>query len=87
MTNSNHKRRTRSDKFPLTLHKTGLYCKKIKGSPPDQLPDSSTQTPPNDTDDQDVARLQREIRSMGHEFKLVQAEYGKNMLNLMVVIG
>lgn len=24
-------RKTRSDKFPLTLHKTGQYCKKIKG--------------------------------------------------------
>ena len=25
------KRKTRSDKFPLTLHSTGQYCKKIKG--------------------------------------------------------
>jgi integrase len=25
------KRKTRSDKFPLTLHLTGQYCKKIKG--------------------------------------------------------
>ena len=25
------KRKTRSDKFPLTLHKTGQLCKKIKG--------------------------------------------------------
>ena len=25
------KRKTRSDKFPLTLHRTGQYCKKIKG--------------------------------------------------------
>jgi hypothetical protein len=24
------KRKTRSDKFPLTLHPTGQYCKKIK---------------------------------------------------------
>ena len=32
MSNSNKKsRKTRSDKFPLTLHKTGQYCKKIKG--------------------------------------------------------
>jgi hypothetical protein len=27
----NPKRKTRSDKFPLTLHKTGQYCKKIRG--------------------------------------------------------
>ena len=25
------KRKTRSDKFPLTLHPSGQYCKKIKG--------------------------------------------------------
>ena len=24
-------RKNRSDKFPLTLHRTGQYCKKIKG--------------------------------------------------------
>jgi integrase len=28
---SKTKRKTRSDKFPLTLHSTGQYCKKIKG--------------------------------------------------------
>ena len=28
---SSKKRKTRSDKFPLTLHPTGQYCKKIKG--------------------------------------------------------
>jgi hypothetical protein len=26
------KRKTSSDKFPLTLHPTGQYCKKIKGN-------------------------------------------------------
>jgi hypothetical protein len=28
---SKTRRKTRSDKFPLTLHSTGKYCKKIKG--------------------------------------------------------
>jgi hypothetical protein len=28
---SKTKRKTRSGKFPLTLHSTGQYCKKIKG--------------------------------------------------------
>ncbi|MHC4499375.1 MAG: hypothetical protein ACYS21_09725, partial [Planctomycetota bacterium] len=28
---SKTKRKTRSDRFPLTLHSTGQYCKKIKG--------------------------------------------------------
>ncbi|MFC1635467.1 tyrosine-type recombinase/integrase [Planctomycetota bacterium] len=31
MAKSNSKRKTRSDKFPLTLHSTGQYCKKIRG--------------------------------------------------------
>jgi len=31
MAKSSSKRKTRSDKFPLTLHPTGQYCKKIKG--------------------------------------------------------
>ncbi|HSW64496.1 MAG TPA: hypothetical protein VLH56_14505, partial [Dissulfurispiraceae bacterium] len=31
MTELMSEKRTRSDKFPLTLHKTGQFCKKIKG--------------------------------------------------------
>ena len=31
MAKSNSKRKTRSYKFPLTLHPTGQFCKKIKG--------------------------------------------------------
>jgi len=31
MTNTRGKRKTRSDKSPLTLHPTGQYCKKIRG--------------------------------------------------------
>jgi integrase len=31
MAKSDTKRKTRSDKFPLTLHSTGQFCKKIKG--------------------------------------------------------
>ena len=31
MAKTDSKRKTRSDKFLLTLHKTGQYCKKIKG--------------------------------------------------------
>ena len=31
MVKSKSNRKTRSDKFPLTLHATGQYCKKIRG--------------------------------------------------------
>ena len=32
MAKTDSKRKTRSDKFPLTLHKTGQFCKKIRGT-------------------------------------------------------
>ena len=32
MAKSESERKTRSDKFPLTLHQTGQFCKKIKGT-------------------------------------------------------
>jgi integrase len=32
MAMANSEKRTRSDKFPLTLHRTGQYCKKIRGN-------------------------------------------------------
>jgi hypothetical protein len=67
---------------------TSAYAKcLVLASPAEQLLEPSPQTALKGTDNQDVARLQREIRSMEHEFKLVQEEYGKNMLNLVVVIG
>jgi hypothetical protein len=31
MINTKSKRKTRSDKFPVTLHRTGQFCKKING--------------------------------------------------------
>ncbi len=31
MANSRSKRKEHSDKFPLTLHPTGRYCKRIRG--------------------------------------------------------
>ena len=31
MAKTNSKRQKRSDRFPLTLHPTGQYCKKIRG--------------------------------------------------------
>ena len=31
MAKSESERKTRSDRFPLTLHRTGQFCKKIKG--------------------------------------------------------
>ena len=67
---------------------TSAYAKcLVMATPPDQLVESNEQNPPEGMENQDVSRLQREIKSMEHEFKLVQEEYGQNMLNLVVVVG
>ncbi len=59
----------------------------VLASPPDQLLEPDQRAAPKGIDDHDVIRLQREMNSMEHEFKLVQEEYGRNMLNLVVVVG
>lgn len=59
----------------------------VVASSPDQRLEPSQQTAPAGMEGHDIARLQKEIKSMEHEFKLVQEEYGQNMLNLVVVVG
>jgi len=67
---------------------TSAYAKcLVMASSPDQLIESSQQRTPDGMENQDVSRLQREINNMEHEFKLVQEEYGQNMLNLVVVVA
>ncbi len=67
---------------------TAAYAKcLVLASSPDQLLEPDQQAAPKGAEAHDIARLQREIGSMEHEFKLVQEEYGKNMLSLVVVIG
>jgi ParB-like chromosome segregation protein Spo0J len=67
---------------------TAAYAKcLVLASSPDQLLEPSQQTTPRGMEDHDVARLQKEINSMEHEFTLVQEEYGRDMLNLVVVVG
>jgi len=67
---------------------TAAYAKcLVMASSPDQLVETNESPSLRGTAEHDVARLRREIRSMEHEFRLVQEEYGQNMLNLVVVIG
>ena len=67
---------------------TAAYAKcLVTASSPDQLLEPNQQTVPAGMEEHDVARLQSEMKSMEREFKLVQEEYGQNMLNLVVVVG
>ncbi len=67
---------------------TAAYAKcLVLASSPDHMLESSQQTGQEGMEEQDIARLQKEIKNMEHEFRLVQEEYGQNMLNLVVVVG
>ena len=70
---------------------TAAYAKcLVAASPPDQLvetDDGADATKSHGLDPHDVARIQSEMKGLEREFKLVQEEYGQNMLNLVVVVG
>ena len=62
----------------------------MAASPQDQLvetDDGADATKSHGLDPHDVARIQSEMKGLEREFKLVQEEYGHNMLNLVVVVG
>lgn len=67
---------------------TAAYAKcLVAASPHDQMVEPETQDASPEIEQRDMARLQGEMESLEREFKLVQEEYGQNMLNLVVVVG
>lgn len=67
---------------------TAVYAKcLVTASPHDQMIEPEAQEASPGVEQRDMARLQSEMESLEREFKLVQEEYGQNMLNLVVVVG
>jgi len=67
---------------------TAVYTKcLVTASPPEQVLETERHKAPAGMEQKDVARLQSEMQNLEREFALVQAEYGQNMLNLVVVVG
>lgn len=67
---------------------TTVYAKcLVSASPQDQIVEPETEGASPGVEQRDIARLQGEMESLEREFKLVQEEYGQNMLNLVVVVG
>lgn len=67
---------------------TAAYAKcLVAASPPDQLLEPNSEAASPAFEQRDMARLQSEMDSLEREFKLVQEEYGQNMLNLVVAVG
>jgi len=67
---------------------TAVYTKcLVAASPPEQVLETERHKAPAGMEQKDVARLQSEMQNLEREFALVQAEYGQNMLNLVVVVG
>jgi len=67
---------------------TAVYAKcLVAASPPEQVIETERHKAPAGMAQNDIARLQSEMQNLEREFALVQAEYGQNMLNLVVVVG
>ena len=67
---------------------TAVYTKcLVAASPPEQVLETERHKAPAGMEQKDIARLQGEMQNLEREFALVQAEYGQNMLNLVVVVG
>ena len=67
---------------------TAVYAKcLVIATPPDQRLDTEVPAAPAGIEPRDLARLQTEMETLERDFKLVQEEYGQNMLNLVVVVG
>ncbi|MBN2132678.1 MAG: ParB N-terminal domain-containing protein [Sedimentisphaerales bacterium] len=67
---------------------TSVYAKcLVAASPQDQMAEPNAQGALPGVEQRDMARLRGEMESLEREFKLVQEEYGQNMLNLVVVVG
>lgn len=67
---------------------TTAYAKcLVAASPRDQMVSADTPETSPKVDQRDMARLQSEMTNLEREFRLVQEEYGQNMLNLVVVVG
>lgn len=59
----------------------------IAASPQDQLVDGERSKEVDGLSAEDMARMEREMESVTQDFKQIEESYGKNMLNLVIVVG
>jgi hypothetical protein len=56
-------------------------------TPADQLLDDNRAKEMHGLSPEDIARMEHEMESLGREFKLIEESHGKNVLNLVIVVG
>ncbi|WP_397570425.1 plasmid partitioning protein RepB C-terminal domain-containing protein [Schlesneria sp. T3-172] len=59
----------------------------IAATPQDQLNESEQPKDVNGLSAEDISRMEREMETLGRDFKLIEESHGKNTLQLVVVIG
>lgn len=59
----------------------------VAASPPDQIVDGERAKEVRGLSPEDIARMEHEMETLGREFKLIEESHGKNVLNLVIVVG
>lgn len=59
----------------------------LAATPNSQLNEANTPKAIEGLSSVDMARMERETASLSHDFKKIEASYGKNVLNLVIVVG
>jgi len=59
----------------------------LAATPPEQLIESEQQKEIKGLSADDIARIEREMEGLERDFKAIEDSYGKNVLNLVIVVG
>jgi hypothetical protein len=59
----------------------------VAATSPDQLVDGERSKEASGLSPEDIARMEHEMETLGREFKLIEESHGKNVLNLVIVVG
>jgi hypothetical protein len=59
----------------------------VAASPADLLTDAERGKEVRGLSPEDISRMEHEMESLGREFKLIEESHGKNVLNLVLVVG
>lgn len=59
----------------------------VAATPEDQLLDGDKSKEVRGLSAEDIARMEHEMETLGREFKLIEESHGKNVLNLVIVVG
>lgn len=63
------------------------YAKCLVAATPDDLLNEGERKDVRGMSPEDVSRMEHELESLGREFKLIEESHGKNVLNLVLVVG